>query len=86
MNYSKQITNRLNRVDGQLHGVLRMIEDTRECQDVVTQLSAIKSALDRTIGLIVSENLEQCVRTSIAEGHSSDAHVKQAVQLLMKSR
>ncbi len=86
MDYSKQITNRLNRVDGQLHGVLRMIEDTRECQDVVTQLSAIKGALDRTIGLIVSENLEQCVRTSISEGNSSDDHVKQAVQLLMKSR
>ena len=86
MVYSKQIVNRLNRIDGQLHGVLRMIEDTRECSDVVTQLSAIKSALDRTIGLIVSENLEQCVRESMADGHGSDEHVKQAVQLLMKSR
>jgi DNA-binding FrmR family transcriptional regulator len=86
MEYSKQITNRLNRVDGQLQGVIRMIEGARECNDVVTQLSAIKGALDRTIGLIVSENLEQCVRTSIAEGNSSDEHVKQAVQLLMKSR
>ncbi|QBP41737.1 MULTISPECIES: metal-sensitive transcriptional regulator [Paenisporosarcina] len=86
MDYSKQITNRLNRVDGQLHGVLRMLEDARECTDVVTQLSAIKGALDRTIGLIVSENLERCVRTSIAEGHPSDEHVKQAVQLLMRSR
>ncbi len=86
MVYSKQIVNRLNRVDGQLHGVLRMIEGTRECSDVVTQLSAIKSALDRTIGLIVSENLEQCVRESMADGQGSDEHVKQAVQLLMKSR
>jgi len=86
MVYSKQIVNRLNRVDGQLHGVLRMIEDTRECSDVVTQLSAIKSALDRAIGLIVSENLEQCVRESMADGQASDEHVKQAVQLLMKSR
>lgn len=86
MDYSKQIVNRLNRVDGQLHGVLRMIDETKECKDVVTQLSAIKSAIDRTIGLIVSENLEQCVRTSMAEGNSSDDHVKQAVQLLMKSR
>lgn len=86
MDYSKQLSNRLNRIDGQLHGVIKMIDDSRECTDVVTQLSAIKGALDRAIGLIVSENLEQCVRKSIAEGQSSDTHVKQAVQLLMKSR
>ncbi|AYC28987.1 metal-sensitive transcriptional regulator [Paenisporosarcina cavernae] len=86
MEYSKSVKNRLQRVNGQLQGILRMIEEERDCVEVVTQLSAIKSALDRTVGLVVSENLERCVRESVQSGESTDEHVQQAVKLLMKSR
>lgn len=86
MKYTKSVKNRLSRVNGQLQGVIRMLEEERECPDVVTQLSAITSAIEKTVGLIVSENLERCVRESVANGEETDIHVQQAVKLLMKTR
>lgn len=86
MEYDKQVQNRLKRIEGQLKGVLRMVEENEDCRDVVTQLSAVRSAVDRAIGVIVSENLEQCVRKSLEKGESTDNLVKDAVSLLVKSR
>ena len=64
MKYDVKIQNRLKRIDGQIQGVLRMIQDEKDCKDVVTQLSAIRSAVDRTIGVIVSDNLVVCMKES----------------------
>lgn len=87
MEYPKEITNRLKRAEGQLAGILRMMEDERDCNDIVTQLSAVKSALDRSIGLIVSTNLEVCVRESVQNGtNDTEQLVQDAVNLLIKSR
>ncbi|SDN66669.1 metal-sensitive transcriptional regulator [Alkalicoccus daliensis] len=86
MEYDKQVQNRLKRIEGQLKGVMRMVENKEDCRNVVTQLSAVGSALDRATALIVSENLEQCVRESIEKGESTENLVKDAVNLLVKSR
>ncbi|AWI11703.1 MULTISPECIES: metal-sensitive transcriptional regulator [Bacillaceae] len=86
MQYNKSVVNRLKRIEGQIKGVLNMIEQNKDCKDVVTQLSASRSAIDRTIGLIVSLNLEQCVRENIEKGESTEKLVKEAVELLVKSR
>ncbi|MDN3448593.1 metal-sensitive transcriptional regulator [Planococcus sp. APC 3906] len=86
MAYDKRIENRLKRIEGQLRGVLKMVENEGECRDVVMQLSAIRSAVDRTIGVVVSDNLESCVRQSIEKGEGTEAVVKEAVELLVKSR
>lgn len=87
MEYPKEIKNRLKRAEGQLAGVLRMMEEERECSDIVTQLSAVKSALDRTVGLVVSTNLESCVRESVLNGtNDTEQLVQDAVSLLIKSR
>ena len=86
MEYDQSVVNRLKRIEGQIKGVLNMIEKHQDCRDVITQLSASRSALDRTIGLIVSTNLEQCVRENIAKGEKTDQIVKEAVDLLVKSR
>jgi DNA-binding FrmR family transcriptional regulator len=86
MEYDKAVVNRLKRIEGQIKGVLSMIEKSEDCKDVVTQLSASRSAIDRTIGLIVSMNLEQCVRANIENGESTTQVVKEAVDLLVKSR
>jgi DNA-binding FrmR family transcriptional regulator len=86
LQYNKSVVNRLKRIAGQIKGVLNMIEQNKDCKDVVTQLSASRSAIDRTIGLIVSLNLEQCVRENIEKGESTEKLVKEAVELLVKSR
>lgn len=56
--------NRIKRAQGQLAGVLRMLEDGRECEDVVTQLAAVSKALDRAGFSIVATGLRQCLDSS----------------------
>ncbi|WP_428908253.1 metal-sensitive transcriptional regulator [Niallia sp. Krafla_26] len=86
MEYDKKVVNRLKRIEGQIKGVLNMIEQGKDCREIVTQLSAARSALDRTMGVIVSTNLEQCVRENIEKGESTDHLVQEAVDLLIKSQ
>jgi DNA-binding FrmR family transcriptional regulator len=53
--------NRIKRAQGQLAGVLRMLEEGRDCEDVVTQLAAVSRALDRAGFAIVATGLQQCL-------------------------
>ena len=55
------IINRIKRAQGQLAGVLRLIEEGRDCEDVVTQLAAVSKALDRAGFAIVATGLQQCL-------------------------
>ncbi len=55
------VVNRLRRAQGQLGGVLRMIEEGKDCQDVVTQLAAVSRALDRAGFAIIASGLKQCL-------------------------
>ncbi|KAB2494045.1 metal-sensitive transcriptional regulator [Priestia endophytica] len=86
MEYDQKVKNRLRRIEGQIKGVLSMMEQNKDCRDIVTQLSAARSAIDRTMGVIVSGNLEKCVRESIEKGESTEDLVREAVELLVKSR
>ncbi|UOY91929.1 metal-sensitive transcriptional regulator [Ectobacillus sp. JY-23] len=87
MEYTQEMKNRLKRIEGQVRGVLRMLEEEKECKDVITQLSAARSAIDRTIGVIVGTNLEQCLRDQIEKGEYEGQNlVQEAVNLLVKSR
>lgn len=84
--YTDKMFNRLRRIEGQVRGVLEMMSNDRDCKDVVTQLSAIRSAVDKTIAAIVVENLETCIRKDMEEDKSTHDTVKQAMDLLLKSR
>jgi DNA-binding FrmR family transcriptional regulator len=55
------VINRLRRAQGQLGGVIRLIEEGRDCKDVVTQLAAVSKALDRAGFAIVSSGLRECL-------------------------
>lgn len=85
--YDQAVVNRINRLQGQINGALKMIEAGENCRDVVTQLSAAKNALNRTMNVIVSENLVECVKEAMNDSdQDTDALVKEAVELLNKSR
>jgi len=87
MEYNKKTMNRLKRIEGQIKGVIRMMEEEKDCKDVITQLSASRSAIDRTIGVIVSENLIECMKyIEENEDQTEEDLVKEAVDLLVKSR
>ncbi|MCU6479562.1 MULTISPECIES: metal-sensitive transcriptional regulator [Arthrobacter] len=55
------VINRLKRAQGQLAGVTRMLEEGRDCKDIVTQLAAVSKALDRAGFAIIASGLEQCL-------------------------
>jgi DNA-binding FrmR family transcriptional regulator len=86
MEYNQQTKNRLKRVEGQVRGILKMMEENKDCEKVINQLSAVSSAIDHTIGVIVSENLKICLLEQIVSGDQSVDLVKNAVNLLIKSR
>ncbi|MFD5467761.1 metal-sensitive transcriptional regulator [Kitasatospora sp. NPDC127059] len=58
------VLNRLRRAQGQLAGVIAMIEAGRECKDIVTQLAAVSRALDRAGFKIVASGMRQCMATA----------------------
>ncbi|MDF0728633.1 metal-sensitive transcriptional regulator [Cytobacillus sp. S13-E01] len=86
MEYNDQIKNRVKRMEGQLRGILKMMEEQKDCKEVITQLSAVRSAVDRTVGVIVSSNLVECVLEAEQRGEKADELIKEAVNLLVKSR
>ena len=55
------VVKRLNRAQGQIGGIVRMIEDGRECKDIVTQLAAVSKALDRAGFAVIALGLRQCI-------------------------
>ena len=85
-NYSKETKNRLKRAEGQIRGILRIMEENQSCRDVTVQLSAVRSALDRTIASIVAAHLHDCVAEAVKEGNETSQAVEEAIVLLTKSR
>ncbi|MDR3084226.1 MAG: metal-sensitive transcriptional regulator [Streptomyces sp.] len=73
------VLNRLRRAQGQLAGVIAMIEAGRDCKDVVTQLAAVSRALDRAGFKIVASGMRQCLAT---EGEQAPPMTEQELEKL----
>lgn len=86
MEYNKKMINRIYRIQGQLNGVIKMMEEEKSCKDVISQLSASKSSIQRLMGIIISENLVECVKMSEENSEDSQALINEAVELLIKSK
>jgi DNA-binding FrmR family transcriptional regulator len=67
---------RLGRIEGQVRGVARMIEDDRYCIDVLTQVRAVRAALDRVEQEILSDHLQHCVAHAFHAGSERDRQDK----------
>jgi DNA-binding FrmR family transcriptional regulator len=81
---NKDILNRLKRTEGQLRGIQKMIEDEKECVDVITQLSAVSSSVNRIMWIIVAENLKNCLENPDSDTETQKQKIDQAVQLIVK--
>jgi DNA-binding FrmR family transcriptional regulator len=75
-----EVANRLKRARGQIDGVLAMIEAGRSCNDIVTQLAAASSAIDRAAFKVVSIGLKQCY---VEGGEPDPVTVKELEKLLL---
>lgn len=62
---TKQLTNRLSRIIGQLQGVKRMIEEEKGCSEVLTQISAARAALDSAAKVIIQDHIDSCIKNAV---------------------
>lgn len=67
---------RLNRIEGQVRGIARMVEDDRYCIDVITQIAAVRAALNKVEEEILRDHVEHCVEHAIASGDKSEQRKK----------
>lgn len=81
---NKKIMNRLRRAEGQLRGIQKMIEDEQECLDIITQLSAVRSGIDRVMGIIMAENLKNCFIDPDKDPEEQAKKVEQAINMIIK--
>ena len=70
------VQKRLNRIEGQVRGLSRMVEEGRYCIDIVTQISAVRAALRRAEEEILRDHVSHCVEHAIASGNKSDQRKK----------
>jgi DNA-binding FrmR family transcriptional regulator len=74
-----QLLTRLNRVEGQVRGVAKMVEEDRYCVDVITQISAVQAALDKTALGLLDGHTRHCL---VGEGAGPDTPGAQADELM----
>ena len=77
--YDKQaLTKRLHRIEGQVRGIERMVEDDRYCIDVLTQIGAVSTALESLAFRILDDHVNHCVAGALASGDEAAAQEKTA--------
>ncbi len=82
-----RLGNRLSRIEGQVRGVARMIDEDRYCIDVLTQLQAVRAALAKVETELLNDHLHHCVEGAISGGDAADQRqkVNELIQLLQRS-
>ena len=85
------LVKRLHRIEGQVRGIERMVEDDRYCIDILTQIAAVNTALEALAFKILDEHVRHCVAGALASGDEQDAHAKteellEAVQRFARTR
>ena len=85
------LVKRLHRIEGQVRGIEKMVEDDRYCIDVLTQIAAVNTALESLAFKILDEHVRHCVAGALASGDEADAQTKteellEAVQRFARTR
>lgn len=81
MKCDAKLLNRLKRVNGQVEGILKMADEERSCEEMVMQLSAVRTSIDRIMALMTTNNL-----MSVLEVENIDDSVQKALDLIVKHR
>ena len=70
------LVKRLHRIEGQVRGIERMVEEDRYCIDILTQLSAVTTALESLAFRILDDHVQHCVAGALASGDAAEAEKK----------
>ena len=83
-----RLLNRLGRIEGQVRGVARMVEEDRYCIDVLTQLQAARAALAKVETEMLKGHLDHCIEAAIVGGYTAEQRRKAAelIQLMERTR
>lgn len=81
-----QVAKRLQRIEGQVRGLSRMVEEDRYCIDIVTQISAVRAALRRVEEEVLRDHVAHCVEGAIASGNRAEQRKKIAELMEVLSR
>jgi len=86
--HDPKLIGRLNRVEGQVRGISKMVAEGRYCIDILTQLQAVRAALGKVETAILNEHLGKCIEGAITSGDAVEqrAKVNELIQLLERSR
>lgn len=79
----ERVLNRLRRIEGQVRGLQRMIEEGKDCEAVLTQLAAVKAALDRVGIHLISHRMKECLDAG-ARTDIDEAAMEQAFEIFLK--
>ena len=82
-----KLLNRLNRVEGQVRGIAKMVDEGRYCIDVLTQLRAVRAALSKVETEMLNDHLGHCIEDAILAGDKQEQRKKagELIQLLERS-
>ena len=80
----QQILNRLKRAEGQIRGIQKMVTDGKECSEIIPQLNAVKSSVDRIKGIMVAENLKDCLENPANDKETQDEKIARAIEMIVK--
>jgi DNA-binding FrmR family transcriptional regulator len=81
----EQLLNRLRRVEGQVRGLQRMVEEDRYCIDVLTQIASATKALQSVAVTMLDDHVRHCVRDAIEQGpESADAKIEEALDVIAR--
>lgn len=75
---------RLRRVEGQVKGIQKMVDDEKGCQDILVQISAAKAALHKVGGLILEEYIEDCLLHQLKDEENQEELLKDLLDLVVK--
>lgn len=79
----EDILNRMKKIEGQSKGIQKMIEEDKCCGDIMIQISAIRSAINRVGGLIMDRYIKDCLRESLKENRS-DESIEEVIETIVK--
>ncbi len=83
MDTKKSLLNRMKRIEGQVKGIERMIENEQYCSDILMQISAVRAALNKVSGIILENHAKNCIKQRLSEVDSDDA-LEELLDIIIK--
>jgi len=79
----EDILNRMKKIEGQAKGIQKMIEEDKCCGDIMVQISAIRSAINKVGGLIMDRYIKECLKESLKD-ENSDKSIEEIIETIVR--